>query len=460
MPRPYWDSPDPIPLVREPTIFQCDSGVIQPGFGNRLDLDFVVSRPDPIPAIDDLTFRVDVVGEIQLADGTPVIFPAVTTTPVAEIDNVANNYSLDGIRSRVIGFGLVKSLVGDCTEQLTYPTRTVDTVFIGEDCEFNIQSGGWFGFDTPGFGIIAVHTISVDDEVPTAGTTPFPSAQGFISQTDGVASDTEILTSGIAFTPGGINQLDQGTVTWTFNVPIGAGNKLSVPDKIFDTNITTRILNEPLDTLATLPNQHNQISRNVLNTTFSADYEDSLGNPGVFVFGPNTTGYPTEDLRRYDLIISEPNLVITKDVCNETLAGGPGMCAPGDFADFVNTGDTEDMYVYRIRLENVTTAGITRAPAFNVVISDLFDGTDFMQVWPIELPVEILDPLRYPFNNDGLDNDGDLAIDEGDEAQILTDNVVNNPLNILPGQIKFSYTSSSTLAQINESDIVNFILSC
>jgi len=456
LPRPYWDDPEEIPVADLPTVYECNFagfGAIAPGAGNSVDFDFVVSR-NGASTVDDLTFRADVVGEIQLSDNTPLIFPAVTTTPAAQIDNVANNYSLDGIRARVIGFGLRKSLVG-CTEQLSFPTRTVDSVFIGEDCEFNIISGGWFGFDTPGFGIIAVHTISVDDEVPTAATLPFPSAQGFISQTDGAASDTEILNSGIAFTPAGIVQLDQGTVTWRFNVPNGgpplADNKLYVRDKLFVTNITTRILNEPLDTAATAPNQHDQLSRNILNTQFSADFIDTSGNPGVFVFDQDTTGYPVQSLRQYDLTITEPNLLVTKDVCNETLAGGTGMCVDADFIDFVDTGDTEDFYVYRIRLENVITAGVTRAPAYNVVISDLLDVSDLMQLWPI---TPLANPLKDPFDNDNLDNDGDGAIDEGDEAEILTDNMVNIPLNINPAQIKFSYTTSSALEQIDEGEVV------
>jgi len=458
LPRAYWDAPEPIPVGDSPTVFQCFDGPIQPGVGGRVDLDFVVSRPDPASAIDDLTFRADVVGEIQLAAGTPLIFPEVSTTttaPPAQIDNLANNYSLDAIRARVIGFGLIKGLVGDCTEQLSFPTRTVDSVFIGEDCEFNILSGGWFGFDTPGFGIIAVHSISVDDEIPTVATPANPSAQGYISNTNGAASDAEIINSGIAFTPAGINQLDQGTVTWTFHVPDGSvanDNKLVVRDKFFNTNITTRILNEPLDTIATPPNQHNQLSRNILHTTFSADFVDTSGNPGVFVFDEDTSGYPTEDLRRYDLTITEPNLIITKDVCNETLAGGPGMCAPGDFSDVVSNGDTEDFYVYRITITNTATApGATRAPAYNVVISDLFDASDLMQAWPI---TPVVNPLRDPFDNDGLDNDGDTAIDEGDEAEILTDNMVNISANILPAQIKFSYTSSTALEQIDEGETV------
>ncbi len=469
LPRPYWDAPEPVPVNDNPTVFECYNGPIAPGFGNRLDLDFIVSRPSPASAIDDLTFRVDVVGEIQLADGTPLqrdgtplIFPAVTTTPAAQIDNVANNYSLDAIRARVIGFGLVKSLVGNCTEQASFPTRTANSVFIGEDCQFNIISGGWFGFDTPGFGIIAVHTISVDDEVPTA-ISAIASAQGYISNTNGAASDAEILSSGIVFTPPPNppvqppllpNQLAQGTVTWTFNVPDTGrpdDNKLVVRDKFFNTNITTRIMNEPLDN-SVLPNRHNQLSRNVLNTEFSADFVDTSGNPGVFVFDQSITGYPVESLRRYDLTITEPNLVITKDVCNETLAGGAGLCAAGDFVDFVNSGDTEDFYVYRIRIENVATApGASRAPAYNVVISDVFDGSDLMQVWPITPTVN---PLKDPFNNDGLDNDGDGAVDEGDEAEILTDNLVNIPTNINPAQIKFSYTTSVALEQIDEGEIV------
>ncbi len=452
LPRPYWDDPIGIPIADSPTVYQCDSvGFGAIADGSSVDFDFVVSR-NAASTVDDLTFRADVVGEIQLSDNTPLIFPAVATTPGAQIDNVANNYSLDGIRARVVGFGLRKTLVG-CSEQLSFPGRTPDSVFIGEDCEFNITSGGWFGFDTPGFGIIAVHSISVDDEIPTPSSTP-ASAQGFISQTDGAASDAEILNSGITFVPAGPDQLDLGTVSWEFNEPNGgvapADNKLYARDKFFVTNITTRILNQPVDNSVS-PNVHNRLSRNILNTQFSADFEDSAGNPGVFVFDQTTTGYPIESLRRYDLRISEPNLIVTKDVCNETLAGGTGMCVDANFRDFVNDGDTEDFYVYRIRLENRATTGVTRAPAYNVVISDVLDASDLMQVWPV---TPVANPLKDPFDNDGLDNDGDGVIDEGDEALILTDNIVNDTANILPAQIKFSYTSSTALAQINSGEIV------
>lgn len=479
LPRPYWDLPVPIPVNDSPTIFQCDVGRIAPN--GVVNLNFEVSRPNPVSVIDDLTFRVDVVGEIQLSDGSPLIFPAVAVTPAAQIDNDANNYTLDGVRARVIGFGSNKSLVGTCTEDGSFATRTADSVYIGEDCEFNIVAGGWFGFETPGFGIIAVHTISVNDEMPTAATVnnptsvPLadPSVQGFVDHTNGAASDLEVIGTGINFSLSPIVPLNQGTVTWSFNTPNANpspnDNKLYVRDKLFRTNIKSRILNEPVDpvdpTVVAL-NNHNTLSRNIVNTTFNADFEDSAGNPGVFTFGPNTTGYPVESFRRYDLTITEPNLQIRKTVCNENISGPESHVVPLStcalYSDALSDGDTQDFYVFKIEITNIDDSGVTgvtRAPAYNVVVIDNFDSdtnpiiTDLMQVSPIEIP-QILDPLKYPFNNDDLDNDGDGIPDEGDEALILTDNIVNVPTNLNPAQIKFSYTHSANLTQIDPGETV------
>jgi len=464
LPRPYWDNPVPIPPDTEsPTVYQCDFegfGILTPinDGGIPLDLDFTVSR-NAASTIDDLTFRADVVGEIQLSnrsaanlsDGTALDFPAVAVVPIV---NVANNYSLDALRAKVIGFGLTKALEGDCTEFATAPGIN-EEVLIGEDCKFKIRSGGWFGFDTPGFGIIAVHNITVFDQLPDG--------QGFISHTNGGlttvggGSDTEIKNiqfgSGSApFVIGPVPQLTEDTaVGWNFNL---APEKLLVKDKFFRTDITTRILNDGVDN-SVAPNLHDVPSRNILNSTFDADYSG-----GITSFGPDTPGYPAEILRRYDLTITEPNLIVDKTVCNETLAGGPGACTDADFSDFVNTGDTQDLYVYRIRITNDDPlgppSGVLRAPAYNVVVRDILDSKDLMQVYPIESP-PLADPLTYPFNNDGLDNDGDGNADTLDlngEGRILTDNDVN-VLPVVPGEIEFSYTTTDALLQIDDGEVVD-----
>lgn len=454
LPRPYWSDPIGIPLADSPTIYLCDAtlgGIITAN--TTVDLDFVVSR-NIGATVDDLTFRADVVGEITLNDGTALTFPSPGTTLTTPALQDANNYSLDGVRAKVIGFGLTKALEGDCTEQLSSPGLN-EQVLIGEDCKFKITSGGWFGFDTPGFGIIAVHNITVSDALPAG--------QGFISQTDGGpatiggGSDTEIKN--IVFGPGAppaigpVNPFDQGTVSWNFN-PVT--DKLFDRDKFFRTDIISRILNDPIDSSAA-PNQHDFVSHNILNTTFDADFDS-----GVFSFGPATPGYPIEALRSFDLNVTEPNLIVVKEVCNETLsiaanaANAGANCNAGVFADFINNGDTQDAYVYKITITNDDPGAATtnlRAPAYNVVVRDILDASDLMQVTPIESP-QVLDPLTYPFNNDGLDNDGDGLTDEGDEARILTDNNVNIPANIVPGEIEFSYVNSTALLQIDDGEVV------
>jgi len=460
--RLTWDTPASIP--NDATVYRCDTGAITPGL---VDLDFIVNRNpasvDP-NIIDDLTFRVDVVGEIQLSDGTPLIFPAVTPSPPAQIASSANNYSLDGVRARVIGFGLVKTLVpGSCTEEASY-VRDPATVYIGEDCQYTVESGGWFGFLSPGFGQIAISNIQVFDELPTAASA-LPSAQGFISQDDGVNSDAEIIASGITFTaPTGV--LGQGTVNWLFHqvdTNVADDNKLLLKDKTFIANIISRILNDsvdpPLAPVAT-PNRHNITSRNILNTTFDADFEDSAGNPGFVSFGPTTTGYPDVSLRLADLVITEPNLQIRKTVCNETLSGSPedhqlpgiSSCAP--YLDDVSNGDTQDFYVFKIEIVNVDDsagANPSRAPAYNVVVTDTFDSTDLMQVTPIPPGAE--NPLTYPFLEDDLDNDNDGVTDEADEALILNNNNVN-VIPVDPAVLKFSYTHTTALEQIDPGETV------
>ena len=69
------------------------------------------------------------------------------------------------IRSRVLGFNLTKALNGDCTEDNPPPLAN-ENVVIGEDCTYRLEAGGWFGFQTPGFTLIAVQDITVRDELP------------------------------------------------------------------------------------------------------------------------------------------------------------------------------------------------------------------------------------------------------------------------------------------------------
>ncbi len=87
------------------------------------------------------------VGEITQSNGTPLAFPPPDTVTII---NTANNYSLDSIRARLIGFNLTKVIQGDCSENNPAPINN-NRVHIGEDCTFRMEAG-WFGFATPGFG--------------------------------------------------------------------------------------------------------------------------------------------------------------------------------------------------------------------------------------------------------------------------------------------------------------------
>ncbi len=89
-------------------------------------------------------------------------------------------------------------------------------------------------------------------------------------------------------------------------------------DHWFRVDATTRLLNDPVDVSAS-PNQHAALSRNVLTSTFDAVFYNPLTNAEeTYTLGTSTTGYPPQFRRRVDLTVTEPNLIVTKEVCNET----------------------------------------------------------------------------------------------------------------------------------------------
>jgi uncharacterized repeat protein (TIGR01451 family) len=137
--------------------------------------------------------------------------------------------------------------------------------------------------------------------------------------------------------------------------------------------------------------------------------------------------------------VTEPNIVVTKEVCNETRYGIGPTCT--NFLPLVDDGDAFDTYVFRVTVTNeAATGGITRAPAYDVTV---FSDTD-----PIDLAY--VDPL----DSDGLDNDGDGQIDEADgDGRIGTDNV---PLGGNPAQVISAYDQSDALLRIDAGDSVTF----
>ena len=415
-PHEVWDTPEDIPPTA--TVYRCTGPPIAPGATRNLDFEVIKNASS---TADDLTFRADVVAEITTSDGNPLTFPA----PSDPIGSSANNYSLDGIRARVIGFNLTKTQLGNCSENNPPPASPDTDVQIGEQCDFHIETGGWFGFQTPGFTYIAVQNIQVVDELPDG--------QGYISSTDpALTSDATIL--GISLNPAGLSPLDEGSIDWTFN-QVAPAERITVKDQWFRVDVNTRILNDPVDSSAS-PNQHAAASTNILNSTFEAVF-NIAGVEEIYTLGPNTVGYPQESVRRVDLTITEPNIQVVKEVCNETLYGVGLACS--NFVTAADDGDTNDAYIYRITLTNqASSGGVTRAPAYDVVSTDVLDASDLM--------------LIVPFNSDGLDNDGDGLTDELDEGSI-SDNIINNAI---PAEITFSHTHSAPLLRVGPGASVTF----
>ena len=423
-----WDDPTDLPATA--TVYECTSagiGTIAPG--QTVNLNFEVIKTSDLAGLaeDDLSFRADVVGEITLSDGSLLWFP---TPQVAPIVNRANNYSLDAVRARVIGFNLAKNINGNCSENNPPATVPDSIVQIGEECTVRIDTGGWFGFQTPGFTYIAVQNIQVVDQLPDG--------QSYISSTDPLLTSSASIT-GVSLNPLTLNPLDEGWFDWTFNTVVPA-ERITVKDQWFRVDATTRLLNKPIDTIAA-PNIHAAQSRNILSSTFEAVFNNALTlSEEVFALGPGTIGYPSEPLRRVDLTVTEPNILVTKELCNENLYTEGIGCT--NFVTTADDGDTQDQYIYRITLTNQATAsGEARAPAYNIISTDVLDISDLV--------------LVESFDSDELDNDGDGLIDAADldgEGSI-SDNIVSNATR---ATITFSHTHSSGLLRLDPGNSVSF----
>ena len=447
-PLEVWDDPVDIPATA--AVYFCNRGTIGPGASQSFNFEVIKTTDAGRLAEDDLSFRADVVGEIVLSDntltgsglltpfssgGALLDFPTVSTTGTGgQIDNRANNYSLDAVRAKVIGFNLTKTQVGNCSENNLPPASPDVLVQIAEECTVHIETGGWFGFQTPGFTYIAVQRIQVDDQLPDG--------QGFISTSDPVPA-SDVTVQNIVLNPPPL-PLDEGTFNWTFNQNVPA-ERITVRDQWFRMDTTSRILNDPIDTRAP-PNVHAATSSNVLVSTFEAVFNDIVAGDVTYTLGPSTIGYPNVTARTVNLTITEPFITVVKEVCNETLNGTGTGCT--DFQASINDGDTQDSYIYKITLTNqATSSGVTRAPAYDVTSTDILDASDLVYV--------------VPFAGDGLDNDGDGLIDgaDGDGEGSISDNLVYDPPtnpNQVPAVLTFSYTHSNALLKLEPGSSVIF----
>ena len=451
--HPHWNQPSTIPATA--SVYACNRGVIAPGVTETLTFSVIKNTSAaPVPE-DDLTFRADVIGEIHqfgsiTASPLPLTFPTpvtlANTTPNLQL---ANNYSLDGIRSRVLGFNLTKSIWYCAENGSAEPAPAIAPILppatpadldtqIGEDCNYHIESGGWFGFITPGYSLIEVENIVVTDDLPDG--------QGFIhfDASNPYNFDNTAGVNLVGVTGGaGITPLDETDISWQFNAP---GDGIKIKDKFFRVDLKTRFLNDPVD-VSTAPNNHAAQSTNIAKTSFTAVFQS---DPIAGVTPPalpilvdetlNIPGYPLEVTRRVDMTVTEPSISITKEVCNETLDGTGITCS--NFATSRNDGDTNDSYIYKITLSNeADSAGVTRAPAFNIISTDILDSTDLM--------------LIADFSTDGLDNDGDSLIDalDVDGEGSISDNIISNAT---PAVITFDSTHSAPLLRVNPGSTVTF----
>ena len=459
-PLEVWDDPVDIPPSALASIYVCDRGTIAPGATEQFIFQVIKvnTTDDPVNGVarlaeDDLSFRADVVGEVVLSDntltgsgaltpfssgGALLDFPAISTTANGgQIDNRANNYSLDAVRAKVIGFNLTKDRLGNCSENNPPVAGREADVEIGEECTFHIETGGWFGFQTPGFTYIAVENVQVTDQTPNG--------QAYISSTDPTLTSDIDQIQGISLNPLALAPLDETAFNWRFNQV----DRITEKDKWFRVDATTRILNDQNDVRAA-PNVHAATSSNVLVSTFVAIFDDGTGEQ-PFPLDQNTIGYPAAPNRTVDLTITEPRIIVTKEVCNETLSatGIGAACTPfSSTLPAANGGDTQDSYVYRIRVENEAASGspnTVRAPAYNLVVTDTLDASDLM--------------LVEPFNSggtDNLDNDGDGVTDEAGAGLegTISENVLT-PLTPVPAVLTFSHTHSTALEKIIPGDFVN-----
>ena len=421
-PRPVWQQPVGIPATA--SVYRCDRGTIAPG--GLESMTFQVVKNTAASFDDDLTFRADVIGEIWLSDGTPLWFP----TPSARGDgyaNTINDYSVDAVWARVIGYNLFKTQLGLCSENNTPPNNPDIEIQIGEECSYNVESGGWFGFQTPGFTYIAVQNIAVIDQLPNG--------QGYISSTDPLLTSTPAI-QGITLNPPPA-PLDEGNFDWTFNTNAPA-ERITQKDHWFRVDLTTRLLNDPVDNSAP-PNEHAAQTSNIMSSTFDAVFfNQSTSSEELYNLGPNTVGFPREVHRRVDLTVTEPQLTVSKEVCNETQYGSGAACT--NFVDLANDGDAFDSYVYRVTVTNeAASSGVTRAPAYDVTVTSVTDPSDQLLVLPLA--------------TDTVDNDGDALTDASDTngEGTVTGGVTQNAN---PAQVIASYTHSAALQRIDPGQSV------
>ena len=402
----------------------ADAGVDRPGANSRRrqrftavtsrsvranqtrNFNFEIRKNPNANVDDDLTLRADVIGEITLNDGTLLTFPTVQTRGDGITDR-ANNYSIDSVRARVIGYNLTKEQQGTCSENNPPPNEPGPRSADRRGMRIPHRVGWLVRLPDAGLGL---HRSCIDMQVVDN----LPNGQGWISATDPFASGYSTgQIQGVSLNPPP-QPLDEAPFDWTHNQNDPA-ERITVKDHWFRVDTTTRLLNDPQDQSAP-PNQHANPSRNVLTSSFDGVFMNPLtSEEEVYTFDTGTVGYPPEFRRAVDLTVTEPNIIITKEVCNETDLSAIGPSC-SNFQPLVDDGDAFDTYVFK-RDQSRTRqrpGGVTRAPAYDVTVFSDLDSSD-------------LSCTSIRFDADGLDNDGDGEIDEaGGEGSIVPDNITRD----------------------------------
>lgn len=509
---PLWNTPpsngvadhnaDGNPLPDGAFVFRCDLGPIAPGPARELE--FSVEKNHGA-TYDDITMRADVVGEVRLADnndrdnpqsvGEALVYPTPAnlndpirgTTPSQQL---ANNYTLDAVRARALGFNLLKRYVpGSCKESNTRTSgdgngrNTPPQILVGEDCDFEIFAGGWFGFKTPGWDI-TVDNIDVADATPdhAGGDDPNTGRQGFISETRLTCNTPGLNTlspnsvcdqiiAPVGFTPG--VPLSEDNLTWDFG-----GTQVTERNHWFLAGMTSRLLNNPVDQVAE-PNLHSNLSVDYGRTSFRVTYEseksvggvpepifeETIANDGTGAepacfkqgddWNPLATdscnsaypGYPQWPDWTAQLQITEPKLHIVKEVCNFSRAGeNLGACV---WEDEEVDGSKFDDFVYRLTVANEQENGPAAAPAYDTVITDILRSPQ-MCVWPFAE-----DGLNNtPEGNNGLVGINNIGANDYQYDPANPDADIHCKLNGDPAYITFTYESSAALQKIDSGDSV------
>ena len=405
---------------------------------------FVIER-DVADTTGDLTFRADVLGRIMRSDGTAL-------PDAADPFNQAR-YSKDNILARIIGFNLFKRLPANCTED-NPPSLSNNNVIIGEECGYQVRAN-WFGFATPGFGNVEIRNARIYEggttNNPPAVVTNPPDAldgQGIVTvPTTSLVDSMGVPVGGVSITanPAAPAPLQETGFLWTLgNIDTAA---IATPQVTFTADATYRVLNDPIVNLPvppatpTPPNYHGNVRTDEVNAQFEVFFPSGPSGPLTILFDETTAGYPTAVDRTVDVTITEPNVTIIKEVCNESISitGNPANsginCTPFVALPTLQMGDADDFFIFRLSIPNESTAnGVTRAPAYDLIITDQMDASD------------LIAPLA--FDSDGLDNDADGLIDAADlNGEGVVDDITLN--NSDSADITFDTGNSTALNQIN-----------